>query len=390
MVRGCGCRRRRTDLDAAQMTSIHRERRFVDPVFWRDRRVLVTGHNGFKGAWLCLWLQMLGARVSGVSLPAPPTTPSLYELAGVEQGMETSIAGDVRDGAALATILAHAAPEIVIHMAAQPLVRASFAAPAETFAINALGTAHLLDAVRSCPDVRAVVVVTSDKCYAPHPDGRPHAEDDPLGGKDPYSASKACAELVAAAYRESFFSDPGGPRVATARAGNVIGGGDFGAERLLPDLFRAALADEPLLLRHPDAIRPWQHVLSPLSGYLSLAQALCESSDYARAWNFGPDASDALSVREIVERTANLWPRTLRWRADEHEHPRENPALRLDSTRAREGLGWEPSLSLERGLELAVGWFRAYGDDDDMRARTLEQIDVASRPGAREGGVLGR
>lgn len=343
-------------------------------VFWRDRRVLVTGHNGFKGAWLCLWLQTLGARVFGVSLPAPPTTPSLYELAGVELGMESSVACNVRDGAALGAALARVAPEVVIHLAAQPLVRASFAAAADTFAINALGTAALLDAVRACPEVRAVVVVTSDKCYAPHPDGQPHVEDDPLGGDDPYSASKACAELVTAAYRDSFFSDPDGPRVATARAGNVIGGGDFGAERLLPDVFRAALADEPLLLRHPDAVRPWQHVLSPLSGYLALTQALCESAECARAWNFGPDERDALSVREVVERVAELWPQPLDWRADEREHPRENPALRLDSTRAREELGWEPLLSLERGLELTVEWFGAYREGRDVRAVTLGQL----------------
>lgn len=336
--------------------------------------MLVTGHNGFKGAWLCLWLQTLGARVSGVSLPAPPTTPSLYELAGVERGMESAAACDVRDATALAAAIGQAAPEIVIHMAAQPLVRASFAAPADTFATNALGTVSLLDAVRACAAVRAVVIVTSDKCYAPHANGRPHVEQDALGGDDPYSASKACAELVTSAYRDSFFSGPGSPRVATARAGNVIGGGDFGAERLLPDLFRAALADEPLLLRNPEAVRPWQHVLSPLSGYLTLAQALCESADHTRAWNFGPDEQDALSVRELVARVAESWPTPIDWRADARDHPRENPALRLDSTRARVQLGWRPMLSLERGLLLTVEWFRAYATGEDMRMVALEQI----------------
>jgi CDP-glucose 4,6-dehydratase len=401
----------------------------VDPAFWRGRRVLVTGHNGFKGAWLCLWLQALGARVSGVSLSTPPTTPSLYELAGVEGGMAACFACDVRDAAALADAVRASRPEVVIHMAAQPLVRASFAAPAETFAVNALGTAALLDAVRGCETVRAVVVVTSDKCYAPRADGRPHVEEDPFGGDDPYSASKACAELVVAAYRDTFFGDFGdggagtdaGPslargaregrvataraqpvRVASARAGNVIGGGDFGAERLLPDVFRAALAGEPLLLRNPEAVRPWQHVLSPLSGYLLLAQALCGSSEsdsescaggedgggadgggadggrYARAWNFGPADHDARTVCEIVERVAGLWPGGIEWQVDEREHPRENPALRLDSTRARGELGWGPLLTLEQGLAMTVEWFRAYGAGEDVRAVMLGQLPVAT------------
>jgi CDP-glucose 4,6-dehydratase len=369
----------------------------VDPAFWRGRRVLVTGHNGFKGAWLCLWLQRLRARVYGLSLAQPPTSPSLYELAGVADGMQACFACDVRDAAALAAALAEADPEIVLHLAAQPLVRASLAAPAETFAVNALGAAALLDAVRGREAVRAVVVVTSDKCYAPSADGRAHVEDDPLGGEDPYSASKACAELVVAAYRDSFFAEDAardragsaaggrvgagaqarrdrGARIATARAGNVLGGGDFGAERLLPDLFRAALAGEPLLLRNPDAVRPWQHVLCPLSGYLTLAQALCESPEHARAWNFGPDEQDAPTVRELVELVAELWPSPLDWRADGREHPRENPALRLDSSRARRELGWRPPLTMGQGLALTVEWFRAYADGADLQAATLGQL----------------
>jgi CDP-glucose 4,6-dehydratase len=382
----------------------------VDPAFWRGRRVLVTGHNGFKGAWLCLWLQALGARVSGLALPDPPTDPSLYELAGVERAMEASVACDVRDAAALSAAVSRAAPAVVIHMAAQPLVRASFAAPAQTFAVNALGTVNLLEAVRATPEVEAVVVVTSDKCYAPNADGRAHVEDGPLGGDDPYSASKACAELVVAAYRASFFGDFGGAgagtdpgrsrarpvRLASARAGNVIGGGDFGPDRLLPDLFRAALsgtlkgtlhgggrARGPLLLRNPDAVRPWQHVLSPLSGYLLLAQALCESAAFARAWNFGPPADDSLPVRELVARIARMWPEQIGWHADDRAHPRENAALRLDSTLARAELGWESLLSLEEGLAMTVEWFRTYAAGEDVRAVTVQQIATVTGAAAR-------
>ena len=346
--------------------------------FWRGRRVLVTGHNGFKGSWLCLWLKALGAQACGASLPSPPTAPSLYELAGVEEGMEERFVCDVREPEALARVVRQARAEVVIHMAAQPLVRPSFAAPRETFEVNALGTAALLDAVRGCEDVRAVLVVTSDKCYAPNAGARPHVEDDPLGGDDPYSASKACAELIVASYRDSFFSHPAGPRVATARAGNVIGGGDFGAERLLPDVFRAAIAGEELLLRNPDAVRPWQHVLSPLSGYLVLAQALWESADFARAWNFGPSADDELPVRDVVERVGELWPGGIAWQADEREHPRENPTLRLNSSLARTKLGWEPLCGLEEGLRLTAEWFRSYRDGEDIRAVTLGQLPALS------------
>lgn len=414
----------------------------VDLGTWRGRRVLVTGHTGFKGSWLCLWLQSLGARIYGVSLAAPPSSPSLYELARVQEGMAASVACDVRDGPALARAVVDADAEVVFHLAAQPLVRRSLREPALTYAVNALGTANLLDAVLGAPSVRAVVIVTSDKCYAPRGDGRPHAEGDPLGGEDPYSASKACAELMAAAYRDSFFagvtsagivpagvmsagaaSGPAGTashrahpaRVATARAGNVFGGGDFGEDRLLPDLFRAAAAGslegiapdddhsewptrtgapqrvhagrqarEPLRLRNPEAVRPWQHVLSPLSGYLLLAQALLRREDAARAWNFGPPEQDSVTVRELVERTVELWPEPIDWHADERDNPRENPALRLDSTLARNELRWEPPLSLERGLRLTVDWFLAYRRGEDVRAATLAQIAALSEPARSE------
>jgi len=381
--------------------------RAIDPACWRERRVLVTGHTGFKGAWLCLWLQSLGARVHGIALAHPPSEPSLYELARVGEGMADSAACDVRDAPALARAVARARPEVVFHLAAQPLVRRSLREPALTYAVNALGTANLLDAALACPHTRAVVVVTSDKCYAPSPGGDPHREDDPLGGHDPYSSSKACAELIAAAYRESFFAGAARPRsearLASARAGNVFGGGDFGAERLLPDLFAALAAgtlkgapddggqaSEPLRVRNPDAVRPWQHVLCPLSGYLLLAQALLAGEDgAARAWNFGPSAEDAVSVRELVERVGALWPGGVAWERDGAEHPPENPALRLDSAMARARLGWGPCVGLERGLELTVEWYRAWLGGEELRQLTLGQVEAPSQalgsPGVFQG-----
>ena len=347
---------------------------YPDAAFWRDRRVLLTGHTGFKGSWLSLWLQSLGARVVGVSLGEPPTEPSLYALARVGEGMAGSVACDIRDSSALTAAVLDARPEIAIHMAAQPLVRRSFAAPRETYDTNVLGTVNLLDAVRACEGVRAVVVVTSDKCYEPGESERGYREGDPLGGHDPYSSSKAAAELVTNAYRRSFFTDPDGPRVASARAGNVIGGGDWGEDRLVPDIVRAALAGETLRLRNPGAVRPWQHVLCPLAGYLLLAQALCESPEHARAWNFGPDARDARTVEWVVGRFAELWPGELRWERDEGEHPQETRYLRLDSSLARERLGWVPLLGLEAALGATVDWYRAWVDGGDLRAVTLGQI----------------
>jgi CDP-glucose 4,6-dehydratase len=347
----------------------------VDPPFWRNRRVLLTGHTGFKGAWLSLWLHSLGARLTGISLAAPPTEPSLYELARVGDGMALSVACDIRDSDALARALVEAAPEIVIHMAAQPLVRRSFAAPSHTYETNVMGTLNVLDAIRACPAVRAVVIVTSDKCYAPSESPRAHRESDPLGGHDPYSSSKAAAELLTSAYRHSFFSDPSSPRLATARAGNVIGGGDFSADRLIPDIARAAAGGETLRLRNPSAVRPWQHVLSPLSGYLVLAQALLASPDHARAWNFGPHDADSHTVERVVRRVSELWPGGVPWAVDDGDHPRETSYLTLDSSLARARLGWAPLLSLEPGLVATVAWYRALGEGADMRAVTLGQIE---------------
>ncbi len=346
----------------------------VDPDFWRDRRVLLTGHTGFKGSWLALWLQSLGASVTGFSVDVP-TQPSLYELARVADGMH-SVTGDVRDHDAIAVAVVAAAPEIVIHMAAQSLVRRSFAAPRETYETNVMGTVNVLDAVRLKGEhVRAIVNVTSDKCYENREWEWGYREDEPMGGHDPYSSSKGCAELVTDAFRRSFFAGGHGARLASARAGNVIGGGDWGEDRLLPDVMRAALAGEQVRVRNPNSIRPWQHVLNPLGGYLVLAQALWGSPEHACGWNFGPPEEDARPVGWIVERVGELWPDELRWTLDDGPHPHEARYLKLDSSLARARLGWRPLLGLEQALEVTVGWYRQLADGADMRAATMAQID---------------
>jgi CDP-glucose 4,6-dehydratase len=346
----------------------------VDPDFWRDRRVLVTGDTGFKGAWLALWLQSLGARVTGFSVDVP-TQPSLYELARVAEGMER-VAGDVRDPDAIAVAVAGAAPEIVIHMAAQSLVRRSFTEPRETYETNVMGTVNLLEAVRRNGDATRVVVnVTSDKCYENREWEWGYREQEPMGGHDPYSNSKGCAELVTDAFRRSFFSDPNGTRLASARAGNVIGGGDWGKDRLVPDIMRSVLAGEAVRVRNPNSIRPWQHVLNPLSGYLVLAQALSGSAEHATGWNFGPAEEDARPVGWIVERMGELWPQGLQWTLDDGPHPHEASYLKLDSSRARARLGWRPLVGLDAALESIVEWYRALSEGADMRAVTLGQIE---------------
>jgi CDP-glucose 4,6-dehydratase len=350
----------------------------VDPGFWRGRRVLLTGHTGFKGAWLALWLQSLGAHVTGFA-DGVPTQPSLFELARVGERMD-SIDGDVRDHRQAADALAEADPEVVIHMAAQSLVRRSFAQPRETFQTNVMGTVNLLDAVRTQgARVRAVVNVTSDKCYENREWEWGYREDEPMGGHDPYSSSKGAAELVTAAYRRSFFAAPDGPRVASARAGNVIGGGDWGEDRLLPDVMRAALAGEAVRVRNPNSIRPWQHVLNPLSGYLTLAQALWDSPAHATGWNFGPPEHDARPVGAIVARVSALWPGGVSSTVDDGPHPHEARYLKLDSSRARLRLGWAPVVDLETGIELTVRWYLALREGQEMRTVTLAQIDSAAQ-----------
>ena len=308
----------------------------MNPKFWAGKRVFVTGHTGFKGAWLALWLTSLGARVAGYAL-RPTTAPSLWQLVEEKAGISSTIA-DIRDLAALLKAVESFQPEIVLHLAAQSLVRPSYEDPVGTYATNVMGTVHVLEAVRRARGVRAVVNVTSDKCYENLETGQAYRESDPMGGRDPYSSSKGCAELVTAAYRASFYG--GGPALASARAGNVIGGGDWAADRIVPDTVRAVVAGEAVKVRNPRAIRPWQHVLEPLAGYLQLAERLCEApGEYAEGWNFGPNDEDAVPVETIVSTVTRLWGPPARWEADRKEHPHEAHFLKLDSSKARKRLG---------------------------------------------------
>ncbi len=351
----------------------------MNPGFWRNKRVFLTGHTGFKGGWLSLWLQQLGANVTGYALP-PPTQPSLFETSRVAEGM-TSITGDIRDGKALATSLREAAPDIVIHMAAQPLVRRSYMDPVETYSTNVMGTVHLLEAVRQTPSVRAVVNVTTDKCYENKEWVWAYRENEPMGGYDPYSNSKGCAELVTSAYRNSFFNpdkySEHGVALASARAGNVIGGGDWAADRLIPDILTAYAQGKPVLIRSPHAIRPWQHVLEPLRGYLTLAEHLYrDGTSYAEAFNFGPRSEDAQPVEWIVRKLATLWGEGAAWHVDAGQHPHEATYLKLDISKAAHRLNWLPVLNLELALGLTVDWARGLLHGDDLQKLTLSQINT--------------
>jgi CDP-glucose 4,6-dehydratase len=346
----------------------------VAPEFWHGRRVLVTGHTGFKGGWLALWLGAMGAEVTGLA-DGVPTEPSLFDLAGVERDVR-DVRADVRDPAAVERAVAEARPEVVLHLAAQPLVRSSFAEPRVTYEVNVMGTVNVLEAVRAIGGVRVVVNVTSDKCYENREWDWAYREDEPMGGHDPYSSSKGAAELATSAWRRSFFSSPDGPRLASARAGNVIGGGDWGADRLIPDVMRATLAGERVRVRNPGATRPWQHVLNPLSGYLLLVQRLWEDPAAATAWNFGPAEEEARPVGHLVERLAALWPGGLEWEHDAGEQPHEARYLKVDSSRARARLGWAPRWGLERALESVVEWYAAHRDGQDMRAVSLAQLEA--------------
>jgi len=342
----------------------------------RDRAVLVTGHTGFKGGWLALWLADLGARVHGYAL-APPTEPNLFEVARVGEALASDTRADLADREALSATLDRVRPEVVFHLAAQPLVSEGHRDPLGTMATNVIGTAHLLDAIRTVDSVRAVVVVATDKVYENRELGRAFTEGDPLGGHDPYSASKAAAELVVASYRSSYFGDGRHPaRVASARAGNVIGGGDWASHRLVPDCLRSFAEGAPVHLRHPESVRPWQHVLAPLSGYLALAVRLIGAGGegFARAWNFGPDAGDEASVGEVAQRLAALWGDGASVAGDADPRWSESGLLRLDSSQARGELGWSPSWSLQQALEHTVAWHRAWRRGEAMQAVCREQI----------------
>ncbi|TFF22134.1 CDP-glucose 4,6-dehydratase [Jiella endophytica] len=340
--------------------------------FWKGRRVLLTGHTGFKGAWLSLWLERLGAAVTAVALE-PDTAPSLHAMLTPFAGQRQHLT-DIRDLAALERIVAEARPEIVFHLAAEALVRRSYSDPVGTFGTNVMGTVNLLQALRRAPEAKAVVIVTTDKVYENDESGRPFEEKDRLGGKDPYSASKACAELVAASFRASFFAE-GGPAIATARAGNVVGGGDFSADRLVPDFVRAVERGEPIRLRSPMAVRPWQHVVEPLAGYLMLAEALAlRPSEAPEAVNFGPDPAQFASVATVAEALGRAFERPLPWLPAGGVHPPEARQLRLSSRLAAERLGWRPLLSLDETLAWTAEWYRAQSSGAAMRQVTEAQI----------------
>jgi CDP-glucose 4,6-dehydratase len=344
--------------------------------FWRGRRVFLTGHTGFKGAWLAVWLHKMGAVVAGFALP-PETAPNLHELTGGHR-LLSSCSGDIRDAAALREALVQFQPEVVLHLAAQALVRRSYNDPVGTYATNVMGTVHLLEAVRACPSVTAVVVVSSDKCYENREWVWGYRENDPMGGHDPYSNSKGCTELVAGAYRSSFFGESmsGSPALATARAGNVIGGGDWALDRLVPDLLRAFEKGVAAEIRNPLAIRPWQHVLEPLGGYLLLAEKLAtQGKGWAQGWNFGPAESDARPVAWIADRLVQAWGSDARWQTDDQVHPHEAHWLKLDCSKARQQLGWQPRWNLGQALERIVSWHQAYLARRDMLDVCLEQID---------------
>lgn len=340
--------------------------------FWLGKRVFVTGHTGFKGSWLSLWLQSMGAKVYGFALH-PPTEPALFTEANVDQGMQSSH-GDIRDYNSVLAAMRMCQPEIIIHMAAQSLVRKSYLEPVETYATNVLGTVHVLEAARQVGTARAIVNVTTDKCYENKEWVWGYREDEPMGGYDPYSNSKGCSELVTSSYRQSFFQN-NKIALASARAGNVIGGGDWSEDRLLPDILLSFGKAKPAVIRNPYAIRPWQHVLEPLSGYLMLAERLCaDGQTFAEGWNFGPKDDDSRSVQWIVEYMANAWGGEAAWELDGGAHPHEANILKLDISKAKAKLGWRPRWDLETALVKIIDWHRCWLDRGDVRAKCLHQI----------------
>ena len=344
------------------------------PEFWRGKRVFITGHTGFKGSWLCLLLQHWGAELKGYALP-PGTAPAMFLEANVSEGM-TSEVGDVRDLAALTVSMIDFDPEIVIHMAAQPLVRLSYREPVETYAVNVMGTVHLLEAARQCSSLKAVVNVTTDKCYENREWVWGYREYEPMGGRDPYSSSKGCSELVTAAYRSSFLSQPNSAALASARAGNVIGGGDWAEDRLIPDILRAFEKGETVVIRNPEATRPWQHVLEPVSGYLLLAERMySDGQNYAEGWNFGPVDQDVQPVQWILDHMVHFWGKDAHWELDEKLQPHEAQLLKLDISKASTRLGWSPRWTLDQTLKSIIEWHQCWLAGESVREKTLDQIE---------------
>lgn len=339
--------------------------------FWENKKVFITGHTGFKGSWLSLWLHSMGAKVKGYSLN-PPTTPSMFNEARVAEVIESEI-GDIRDLSHLEKSMTDFEPDVLIHMAAQPLVRLSYNEPIETYEVNVIGTAKVLEAARSCSKLKSIVSVTTDKCYENNEWDWGYRENEPMGGHDPYSSSKGCAELVTSSYRRSFLKDKG-IGVATARAGNVVGGGDWAEDRLIPDILRAFEKNIPVIIRNPKATRPWQHVLEPLSGYLILAQRLYIHPDkYAEGWNFGPYDQDTKPVNWILNEMVSRWEGSS-WQLDDDAHPHEAGYLKLDISKAKSKLDWHPTLSLATTLEKIILWHQKWLNKEDMQLVSLEEI----------------
>ena len=345
--------------------------------FWQGKRVFLTGHTGFKGGWLAMWLNKLGAHVTGYALPAA-TTPSLFSVANIENLIESKI-GDIRDTEKLTSSLEAADPEIIFHLAAQPLVGESYRDPVNTYSTNVMGTINLLEATRSLCNVKAIVIVTTDKCYENKETGQAYQESDRLGGNDPYSSSKTCTEILTNAWRCSFFSAPASAKIATARAGNVIGGGDWAQSRLIPDLLRAYASGQPAVLRNPEAIRPWQHVLEPLSGYLKLARLLYQDELTGGAWNFGPAINDCITVGEIATELSKIWPQTATWQAGTSDYPHEAKLLHLDASLAKEKLDWQPRWKITEALVKTAEWQLAWANKLNMQDFSLQQINNYSQ-----------
>jgi len=346
----------------------------INNSFWQDKNVFLTGCTGFKGGWLALWLTQLGAKVTGFSLD-PLTDPNLFSVLDIEKSIIDN-RQDMRDLPFLKRVIQSSQPEIIIHMAAQSLVRESYKDPVGTYATNVMGTVNLLESARSCDNVRVILVITSDKCYENREIDYGYCESDPMGGHDPYSSSKGCSELVTSAYRRSFFEDNAMVAIASARAGNVIGGGDWASDRIIPDAMRAFSSNETLLVRNPGAVRPWQHVLEPLSGYMTLCEKMWdEPSMFSEGWNFGPEDESVRTVKEVTERVSNLWGDHSTWEKSNGDHPHEATLLKLDINKAEEQLGWAPKWDLDMALEKTVNWYKSYYNGENMQEMSLKQIE---------------